>query len=324
MRTSILVLLVFATGCDCGPTAFVEGIADGGSTDGGRSGDGGSGAGAGGGLGGSGGGTSGTGGGVGATAEVCDGVDNDQNGIIDDVDLGHDGVCDCLKIATLGFKGRWGNGSVFSNWLDGKSQQGAVNLEAQTLTPELLARFQVIVVQDVRSSGTAGVGNGLGRSYSQAEIDALAAWVQAGGGVMTLIGYGDASEVVNVNQLLSPYGIHYGSTGVLPQVNGSTAPVTHWATHPLSDNVTRIGVDNGYEVQGGGTLLAWEPNPGDVDVARALELGTGHVLVWGDEWITYDSEWTAHPDYQVERFWLNVLKWLTPANQCQVQLPEIG
>ncbi len=29
--------------------------------------------------------------------EVCDGIDNDGNGIIDDVDVGHDGVCDCLR-----------------------------------------------------------------------------------------------------------------------------------------------------------------------------------------------------------------------------------
>ena len=28
--------------------------------------------------------------------ETCDGIDNDGNGIVDDVDVGHDGVCDCL------------------------------------------------------------------------------------------------------------------------------------------------------------------------------------------------------------------------------------
>jgi len=43
--------------------------------------------------------------------------------------------------------------------------------------------------------------------------------------------------------------------------------------------------------------------------------------VWGDEWISDNSEWQSHPDYQVERIWLNVITWLTPAKQCQVALP---
>ena len=48
---------------------------------------------------------------------------------------------------------------------------------------------------------------------------------------------------------------------------------------------------------------------------RAPTLGKGHVFVWCDEWITFDSEWTQQPDYQVGRFWLNSLKWLSPINQ---------
>ena len=44
-------------------------------------------------------------------------------------------------------------------------------------------------------------------------------------------------------------------------------------------------------------------------------------MVWGDEWLTYDSEWTQHPEYQLELFWLNAIKWLTPAKDCQVAIP---
>lgn len=51
------------------------------------------------------------------------------------------------------------------------------------------------------------------------------------------------------------------------------------------------------------------------------EVGQGRVVVWGDEWISDNSEWQSHPDYQVERIWLNVITWLTPAKQCQVALP---
>ena len=41
-------------------------------------------------------------------------------------------------------------------------------------------------------------------------------------------------------------------------------------------------------------------------------MGSGQVVVWGDEWLTYDSEWTDLEDQQVELFWLNVLGWLSP------------
>lgn len=34
--------------------------------------------------------------------EICDGKDNNADGLVDNVDAGNDGVCDCLKVATLG------------------------------------------------------------------------------------------------------------------------------------------------------------------------------------------------------------------------------
>jgi hypothetical protein len=48
--------------------------------------------------------------------EVCDGVDNNGNGIVDDVDANSDGVCDCLNIATIGRSGLWGTGNLVLPW----------------------------------------------------------------------------------------------------------------------------------------------------------------------------------------------------------------
>jgi hypothetical protein len=45
------------------------------------------------------------------------------------------------------------------------------------------------------------------------------------------------------------------------------------------------------------------------------------VVVWDDEWLTYDSEWTDLEDQQVELFWLNILSWLSPPEACQVPIP---
>ncbi|MBZ0121718.1 MAG: hypothetical protein K8H88_32275 [Sandaracinaceae bacterium] len=240
-----------------------------------------------------------------ASAEVCDRIDNDRNGIIDDIDVGGDGVCDCLSIATLGVRGNAGVGDVFESWLRARSTNGVVDLANGELTAEVLAPFQVIVAQNVS-----------GGEYSDEEVAALDAWIRGGGGFMTLIGYADPSERTNANRMLASSGLSYGPDPVL-YVGGSTAPVTTWHPHPVSEMVTRLGADNGYAVLGGGTLIAEE---GGVPMLRAVELGQGRVLVWGDEWITFDSEWTGHPDYQVERFWLNALKWLSPPTECQVPI----
>ncbi|WP_437587242.1 hypothetical protein [Sorangium sp. So ce1000] len=255
-------------------------------------------------------GSSSSGSGTPSNEDTCDGLDNDGNGIVDDVDVGRDGICDCLRIATLGKPGRWGDGDVFESWLNQRSTNGAVGLNDAELTAEELAKHQVIVIQDVSD---------IGRTYSDAEVEALRDWLSKGGGLMTLIGYGQTEERENVNTLLAPLGVSYGEKQILPRRGGSTIAITEWSGgHPVLDGIEAVGVDTGYPVVGEGATLA---TGGGYDVLKALEVGNGRVLVWADEWITYNSEWVDHPDYQVERFWLNTIKWLTPANECQVAIP---
>jgi hypothetical protein len=87
----------------------------------------------------------------------------------------------------------------------------------------------------------------------------------------------------------------------------------------LTDGVSRIHTDIGVEPDGpNGLTLARDQN---MHVALQVSQGddaNGHIVVWGDEWITYDSEWEA--DDQVERFWLNILKWTSPSKVCQVPI----
>jgi hypothetical protein len=241
-----------------------------------------------------------------ATApEICDGRDNDGNGTIDDVDVGQDGVCDCLTIATLGIPGGSGVGDVFGGWLDTRSESGADDLGDDTLTPELLDRYQVIVAQDLHNQD----------AYTAAELDALQAWVEAGGGLLTLVGYSSPTERTNVNQVLARFGLSYAAAPILARNGAKSVPVTTWVEHPVTAGVTRVGVDNGYEVEGSGATLASEAG---FDLLKAQKVGLGHVIAWGDEWITYDSEWKNNADYQVEQLWLNMIKWLTAERICQV------
>jgi hypothetical protein len=98
--------------------------------------------------------------------------------------------------------------------------------------------------------------------------------------------------------------------------------VENWVEHPISANVKKIRTANGVQPDGPqGTTLAHDNSD-----RVALQVGqpdAGHVVVWGDEWITYDSEWQDTKDQQVDRLWLNMLKWMSPANVCQVALPPV-
>jgi hypothetical protein len=247
--------------------------------------------------------------------EICDGIDNDDNGIIDDVDVGGDGVCDCLNIATVGGIGPYStSGNVFAGWLNSRSPRGAVELADQELTPERLAPFQVVVVLHV--GPTAVYKTPAHHLFSNAEASAFESWVRRGGGVMTTIGLtaNESTEVVNVNQLLATLGMGYSTTKVA--LNGD---ILRWVQHPITQGIGRIRSDNGVEPDGTGTTLAYDQE-GHIAL-QVKEVESGHVAVWGDEWITYDSEWVDVKGQQVEHLWLNLLKWLSPPTQCQVPIP---
>jgi hypothetical protein len=239
---------------------------------------------------------------------TCDGKDDDSNGVIDDVDADADGVCDCLKLATLGLHGEWGEGDVVTGWMKERFETAVVALDGEPLTAERLAAFQILLVRDVSTNNSPSL------SFSAAEVEALWEWVRAGGGLMTVIGYSDATEINNVNRLLEPFGLNYASDQIV-QGQGAAVPVTEWFEHPLTRGITQVGADNGYPAVGQGTTIAAQDG---FDLGKAVTIGDGHVLVWGDEWVTYEAEWSSDATYQVDKFWQNALLWLTRVTECQL------
>jgi hypothetical protein len=237
------------------------------------------------------------GGGVAGTETVCDGTDNDGNGVIDDVDVGRDGLCDCIHIGFFGdVASDAGNATgSFEAWLVSRSGQIPIqHLDAtDTLTAPWLSTLQVLIVGGLRERASQA---GNKAAFSADEIEAFDGWVQnQGGGVITLSGYtSNIDDAFPVSELLQNTGLSYdlmsvSGAGVISEgappvwLQDITAP-----DHPIVEGVAEVGVFYGYPVQGDGTgILSGE---GHV-LGMAKQWGTGRVFAFADEWITQDATW---------------------------------
>lgn len=238
---------------------------------------------------------------VAADERSCDGLDDDCNGFIDDIDAGMDGICDCLAIALIGTSGGLA-ASQFQQWLIDRGTS-ADRIDPPLVDAAVLDAYDVVILDQ------------LTRAYTPAEAAAFDAWVNAGGGLMSMTGH--TSSPVSAQQwpngILGPMGLEY--QGAL--LNG---PVTDFLPHPITMGLTSVTFLGGFEVvatiPGQSDVVA--RLPGMVPAAQAQERGAGKVFVWGDEWIEYDSEWAALPE--ITLLWTNIFEWLTPASVCS--LPE--
>ena len=110
---------------------------------------------------------------------TCDQVDNDCNGVIDDVDIGSDGFCDCLNIGVIGQTG-WQPTADFEAWLQaqGSSVTRTTLDTPEVITDDFLTPYHVIILDRIT------------RQLSANEAAALDKFVsQDGRGMITLIGY---------------------------------------------------------------------------------------------------------------------------------------
>jgi hypothetical protein len=222
---------------------------------------------------------------------LCDGIDENENGIIDDVDVGRDGLCDCLRIGFLGtVASDAGNQTAaFEDWLEERSDIPVRHFDANApLTADSFGDLQVLVVGNLSERANAG-------GYSPAEVEAVAAWVRdSGGGMITLAGYtAQEQHIVPTVQLLGPTGLSYDYQGRGPGVLGVGAPpvITRGVVapdHPTMEGLVAMGIYNAYPVIGDGEVIVRE---GNFNLAMTTPFGEGLVFAFSDEWITQDSLW---------------------------------
>ncbi|MGB8296763.1 MAG: hypothetical protein WCG85_15145, partial [Polyangia bacterium] len=271
----------------------------------------------------------------------------------------------CPPTATIGITGVWGatysNGSsgtvvtpgyaAFTNWLTARGTNCMVqNLDItgnNYLTAARIAPYQILIVLDIyhtladknaffnakKTNTGYPAYPGTQRAILASEVNAVANWVNNGGGLMTTIGVAStAAEMTNANLLLNPFGIAYSVTDVNILPGNST--VTAFSTAaPIASQITTgvhtLPVMGAASIEGlaGGplpinsntfSLYASAPTGGGrggygggiyaLGVATIVN-GVGHVNVWGDETITYDAAW-SNSAYQTQTYWNNVLTWL--------------
>jgi hypothetical protein len=141
--------------------------------------------------------------------------------------------------------------------------------------------------------------------------DELAAWVRGGGSLIALSGSGDTDDALaKQNELLLPLDLGFDTSQVLG------GPVTDFMPHPITEGLSSITFVGGRQVTSlpGDEVIMTLRDPA-IPVGVTAQRDAGRAFLFGDEWITYDSEWSSIPEIQI--MWVNIFNWLA---DCELEV----
>jgi hypothetical protein len=279
-------------------------------------------------------------------------------------------LCKPVRILSIGQPAKYGansgnadNTDAFQAFMNGNTK-GTATMEMLTtfkpITSLDLGKYDVIILQALYSNPYDP--NGLW-VYSDADATALHDWVNdKGGAIITMSGYfsGTAVEIQPLNKLLAPFGITYGSDDTyssndcpnppsLCYCAYGSIPFDNWTNQipDITKNLKKVGVFLGRSIKCSGTdcqVVAKnnvDKNAQSDIVGLAQVVGSGRVFAWGDEWVTYTSQWGLIPDpqyddpvkaaqcvgytpmtsYTVPQFWYNVFRWVAQTTCLTIVVP---
>ena len=223
----------------------------------------------------------------------------------------------CRRIGIMGAPGA-NTSSNFQAWLQ---TQGAIvarfqdTATAPTLHIEELRTFDLVVI------------DWLQRAYTMAEADTLTQWVNEGGALFAMTGHDSGGTAARQVSLLATLGPNYDlrSCGTCDPMevcdnghcvlNGPATLLSH-PTTLAADGVTMlppVSFFGGLRVTVPASMSASFVPMGMIGsyvVGAAGSIGRGHALLWGDEWIEFDSQWSTMPP--IPQFWKDSVRWLSP------------
>jgi hypothetical protein len=263
------------------------------------------------------------------------------------------GECTCINIASIGRTATYGlgedNTDAFVTWLNDNSS-AAVDLHIikPTLSMDFLLNYDVIILQALEDDEYGALW-----TFTADEAAALAQWVEAGGGLITLMGYGaDAHEVEPTNFLLQFANIAYNRDDPFTTCpdnlcycwGNSISVVGLDPSHPVSANISLLPLFHGRSIDApDGTVIGQSDG---IVYAVGQQVGNGRIFAFADEWVTYTSQWlgtgqtqeintydpcydetngwmmTADKVFQVAQFWYNAILWAAPLMECEFRIED--